>query len=58
MDSLNDSKRPPPFPEVITQIAAPVLYFDGSTVSVNDTKQYPVPLFVVEQSWPSFVSKC
>lgn len=50
-DSLKRSQRPPPLsPEVITQTAAPVFYFDGGTVSVNDTKQYPVPVFVVEQS--------
>lgn len=58
MDSLKRSKRPPASPKVITQTAAPAFYFDGSTVSVNDTKQYPVPLFVVEQSRPRFVSKC
>lgn len=57
-ESLRHSERPPPGSKVITQTAAPAFYFDGSTVSVNDTKQYPVLLFVVEPSWPWFVSKC
>lgn len=47
MHSLKHRQRPSPCPKVIKQTTAPVLYFNGSTVSVNDTKQYAAPLFVV-----------